>query len=318
MRAILAGCGAYLPEKKVTNDDLSSSLDTSHEWIESRTGITQRFIANAEETTAYMAMKASKEALGRAGIAANAIDVIIVATTTPDAIFPSVATELQHLLGAGGCAAFDIQAVCSGFVYALSVANNFIRSKQYKNVLVVGAETMSRIVDWSDRSTCVLFGDGAGAILLTASEEADRGILSTHLHADGQYRSLLYVNDVIAKPGQKGSLQQKGLDVYKLAIENMSKICMEALEYHNLTIKDVDWLIPHQANKRIIEKVGEKLQIASEKVIITVDKHANTSAATIPLAIAEGYTRNLFKKHDILLLCALGGGLTWGSCLLKW
>lgn len=319
IRSVIKGVGGYLPEKVVTNADLAKTLDTSDEWITQRTGIKQRHIAAEGQKTSDLAFEASKQALERAGLNASILDAIIVATTTPDQIFPSTAAILQSKLDVPATSfAFDVQAVCSGFAYALSVADNFIRVGQAKNILVVGAETMSQILDWNDRGTCVLFGDGAGAVIVSAEEGADRGILSTHLHSEGQKADLLYTDGGICMPKKHGFIQMNGRDVFKNAVLRLAEIVDETLDANNLQKEDIDWLVPHQANSRIIESTANKLGLSMDKVILTVADHANTSAASVPLALNHGVENNLFKPGELLLLEVMGAGLTWGSALIRW
>lgn len=313
----IAGTGSYLPEKFLTNIDLESMVETSDEWITDRTGIKKRHIAGDDETTTDLAYFAAKNAISAAGIKSRDIDMIIVATTTPTRIFPSTAALVQQKLGIHGCPAFDIQAVCTGFVYALTVADKFIKSGSAKNVLVIGAETLSRIVDWTDRNTCVLFGDGAGAVVLQAS--AEPGILSTHIHCDGSFNELLHV------PTGPGSaitedpayIEMQGNDVFKIAVKTLSKIVDETLAANRLNKHDIDWLIPHQANIRIIAATAKKLSMSMESVVVTVQDHGNTSAASIPLALDVAVRDGRIKRGETLLFEAFGGGFTWGSALIK-
>ncbi|MCF6253238.1 MAG: ketoacyl-ACP synthase III [Thiomicrorhabdus sp.] len=317
----IAGTGGYLPEKILTNADLEKMVDTSDTWIRERTGIEQRHIAAEGQTTCDLAEQATLKALDAAGIDASAIDLIIVATTTPDKTFPSTACLLQQRLAIYGCPAFDIQAVCSGFVYALSVADQFIKTGMAKCALVVGAETLSRITNWTDRNTCVLFGDGAGAVLLQASEKA--GILSTHIHADGQYEDLLHVPSGISKLPLTDSVEErtmnmKGNEVFKMAINTLSRIAKETLDANGLTTGDIDWLVPHQANLRIINGTAKKLKLSADQAVITVHKHANTSSASVPLALDEAIRDGRIQRGHVLLLEAFGGGFTWGSALIRY
>ena len=320
-RSLLIGCGAYLPERVVTNEELAQRLDTSDEWIRERSGITRRHIAADGELTSDLAAAAARQALERAGVAAADVDLLIVATATPDNTFPSTATKVQAMLGMSGGAAFDVQAVCSGFVFALATADNFIRAGQAKIALVIGAETFSRILDWSDRSSCVLFGDGAGAVVLKASEQENSprspGILSTHLHSDGRYQNLLYVDGGPSSSSAVGHLKMVGKEVFRHAIVNLAKVVEEALEANQLTPKDVDWVVPHQANRRILEGTAKKLDFPLERMVITVDRHANTSAASVPLALAEAVGDGRIKPGDLVLLEAMGGGFTWGAALVR-
>lgn len=317
-QAVIKGCGSYLPERIMTNQELETLVKTNDAWIRERTGIVRRHIAAEGELTSDMAAKAAARAMDAAGVKAGDIDLIIVATTTPDNSFPSTAVKVQALLGIRQGSAFDVQAVCAGFIYALAVANNFIRAGQAKTVLVIGAETMSRIVDWADRGTCVLFGDGAGAVVLQAEEGTDRGILSTHLHSDGMYQNILYVDGGVASTGTAGKIRMLGQEVYKHAIEKMSACVEEALEFNHFVVEDIDFLVPHQANVRILRAVAKKLRVPEDKVVVTVDQHANTSAASIPLALEVAVSQGRFKPGNIIVLEAIGGGLSWGSCLLRW
>ncbi len=317
----IAGTGGYLPEKILTNADLEKMVDTSDEWIRERTGIEQRHIAAEGQTTCDLAEQASLKALEMAGVDASKIDLIIVATTTPDKTFPSTACLLQQRLAIHGCPAFDIQAVCSGFVYALSVADQFIKTGMAKCALVVGAETLSRITNWTDRNTCVLFGDGAGAVLLEASEQ--QGILSTHIHADGQYEDLLHVPSGISKLPTTDSIEErtmnmKGNEVFKMAVNTLSRIAKETLEANGLQKEDLDWLVPHQANLRIINGTAKKLKLSPEQAVITVHKHANTSSASVPMALDEAIRDGRIQRGHMLLLEAFGGGFTWGSALIRY
>ncbi|MES9811744.1 MAG: beta-ketoacyl-ACP synthase III [Candidatus Thiodiazotropha sp.] len=316
----ITGTGGYLPEKVLTNQDLEKIVDTTDQWIFDRTGIRKRHIAADDEFTCDLAEKAALKAIEMAGIDASDIDLIVVATTTADQVFPSTACLLQARLGIRGPAAFDVQAVCTGFVYALGVADNFIRSGAAKRALVVGAETFSRIVDWSDRNTCVLFGDGAGAVVIEASDEP--GIISTHLHADGAYESLLRVPTGISR-GYKEILQgsayveMKGNEVFKVAVTTLGRIVDETLAANNMEKSDVDWLIPHQANIRIINATAKKLQTPMDHVVVTVDEHGNTSAASVPLALDVAVRDGRIKRGETILMEAFGGGFTWGSVLAK-
>ncbi|SJZ83443.1 beta-ketoacyl-ACP synthase III [Novilysobacter spongiicola] len=318
----IAGTGSYLPEKVLTNDDLSKFVDTSDEWIASRTGIRERHVAAEGETTGDLAFHAATRALEAAGVEASELDLIVLGTTTPDIIFPSTACLLQHRLGANGCAAFDVNAACSGFVYALAVADKFIRSGTVKTALVVGAETLTRMLDWSDRSTCVLFGDGAGAVVLKA--DADTGILSTHLHADGGKKELLYNPVGVSvgfKPGEHNAgvkVLMTGNDVFKHAVKALDAVVEETLEANGLDRSEIDWLIPHQANLRIIEATAKRLAMPMERVVVTVDKHGNTSSGSVPLALDEAVRSGRVKRGQLVLLEAFGGGFTWGSALLRY
>ncbi|SIS39154.1 3-oxoacyl-[acyl-carrier-protein] synthase III [Insolitispirillum peregrinum] len=320
-RSLIVGTGSYLPERVVTNAELAAKVDTSDEWIIERTGIRQRHMAAEGEWTSDLATKAAQKALDAAGIAGTDVDLIVLATATPDRTFPSTAATVQANLGCFGGPAFDVQAVCSGFVYALSVADNFIKAGQAKTALVIGAETFSRILDWEDRGTCVLFGDGAGAVVLQAApgdgSSADSGILTTHLHADGRHRELLYVDGGPSSTQTTGLLRMHGREVFRHAVVNLASVVEEALEATGLQPGDIDWLVPHQANRRIIEGTARKLGMALEKVVMTVDRHANTSAASIPLALAEAVSDGRVQKGQLVLLEAMGGGFTWGSALVR-
>jgi 3-oxoacyl-[acyl-carrier-protein] synthase-3 len=320
VRALLAGIGGYLPETVVTNDELSRTVETSDQWIRERTGIHQRHLAQPHETCAYMATRACRAALDDAGADASAVDAIILATATPDQAFPATATRVQAALGCGGFA-FDLSAACSGFVYALSVADALIRVGQARGVLVVGSEVYSRILNWQDRGTCVLFGDGAGAVLLRAAERGDggpdRGILSTHLHSDGRLGDILYVDGAVGRPDRPGYLVMNGKEVFRHAVTRLSESVDEALAANGLDRSAVDWLVPHQANLRIVDAIARRLGLAPERVVITVDRHANTSAASIPLALAEAHRDGRLRAGQLVLLSALGGGLTWGSALIR-
>lgn len=316
----IAGTGGYLPEKVMTNFDLEKIVETSDEWIRDRTGIEQRRIAEEGQTTCDLAEQASLGALNMAGVSATELDMIIVATTTPDKIFPSTATLLQQRLGNHGAPAFDVQAVCTGFIYALSIADQYIKNGAAEKILVVGAETLSRITNWEDRNTCVLFGDGAGAVVLEASSET--GILSTHIYADGQYEELLHVPSGPSKLPQTDEISErtmsmKGNEVFKIAVNTLSRIALETLEFNSMTKEQLDWLIPHQANLRIINATARKLNLKDEQTVITVNKHANTSAASIPLALNEAVRDGRVQKGQSMLLEAFGGGFTWGSALIK-
>jgi 3-oxoacyl-[acyl-carrier-protein] synthase-3 len=314
----IVGTGGYLPEKVLTNRDLELSVETTDEWIYTRTGIRQRHIAADGEKTSDLALEASRKALHAGGIAAADLDLIVMATTTPDMVFPSTACLLQAKLGVRNCPAFDVQAVCSGFVYGLSTADSFIRSGQYRNALVVGAEIYSRILDWSDRSTCVLFGDGAGAVVLRRDNAP--GILSSHLHADGSYANLLSVPGTVCggKVSGRPLLQMDGGGVFKFAVKALDDLVEETLAANGMQKSDIDWLVPHQANIRIIQASAKKLGLSMEKVVVTVDRHANTSAASIPLALDEAARDGRIRAGQHVLLEAVGGGFTWGAALVKW
>lgn len=320
MYSRIMGTGGYLPEKVLTNHDLEKMVETTDQWITERTGIKKRHIAGDNETTVDLAEHAARQAIEAAGLVPQDIDLIILATTTPDRVFPSSACLLQHRLDIHGCAAFDIQAVCTGFVYALGVADKFIRSGTHRHALVIGAETLSRIVDWTDRGTCVLFGDGAGAVVLGASEK--QGILSTHLHADGQYKDLLSTNGGISEGYNNdvdgtAYITMQGNEVFKMAVNTLGRIVDETLAENGLEKSDVDWLVPHQANIRIINATAKKLKIKTDHVVITVQEHGNTSAASVPLALNEAVRDGRIKRGDMLLLEAFGGGFTWGSALVR-
>ncbi len=311
---MIAGCGGYLPELVLTNDELAKKygLDTSDEWIRERSGIMQRHLAGPNDTATSLGAEAARRALAHAGIAATEVDGIIVATSTPDNAFPSTAAHIQAALGVGRGFAFDVSAACTGFIYALSVADSMIRSGQARCMLVIGSEVYSRILDWTDRSTCVLFGDGAGAVVLRAEEGTERGVLSTHLHADGTQAGILYVQ------GTTGPLRMSGKEVFRQAVNKLSSAVDEALAANNLTKQDVHWLVPHQANVRIIDAMGRKLGLSGDRVVKTVARHANTSAASVPLALAEATADGRIHKGDLVLLEAIGGGLTWGAALVRY
>ena len=317
----IIGTGGYLPEKVVTNADLEKIVDTTDEWITSRTGIKKRHLVVEGETTCDLAEKAALNAIEAARILKEDIDLIIVATTTPDRVFPSTACLLQDRLDIHGCTAFDVQAVCTGFVYALGIADKFIKSGTHKTALVIGAETLSRILNWDDRTTCVLFGDGAGAVVLQASEEP--GILSTHLHADGKYKDLLTVpagvseNPVLFQSGE-AYIEMKGNEVFKMAVNTLGRIVDETLAANNMQKSDIDWLVPHQANTRIINATAKKLGMSMDNVVVTVHEHGNTSAASVPLALNEAVRDGRIKRGETILLEAFGGGFTWGSALIKY
>ncbi|MBT4571449.1 MAG: ketoacyl-ACP synthase III [Nitrosomonadales bacterium] len=310
----IKGCGSYLPEKILTNSDLESTLDTTDEWITTRTGIKKRHIIGKDQFTSDLALEAAKIAIKDANLKPNDIDLIIVATTTPDKVFPSTACILQKKLGIIECPAFDIQAVCSGFIYALSVADKFIKSSSAKNVLVVGADAMSRITDYSDRSNAILWGDGSGAIILSSSD--DEGILSTHIHAKGEYGELLHVPKK-DKEGCRETIEMKGNQVFKMAVNTLDMIVDETLNLNNLAKEDIDWVVPHQANIRILEATAKKLNMSMDKVIVTIDHQGNTSAASIPLALDFGIEKNKIKPGHLILMEAFGGGFTWGSALIR-
>ncbi len=321
-RSVILGCGSYLPATIVTNDDLAKRVDTSDEWIRRRTGIRSRHIAAHDETTSDLALAAAHDALNNAGINADTLDMIVVATTTPDNTFPATAVKIQAALGLSHGFAFDVQAVCSGFVYALAVADNFIRVGQAKRALVIGAETFSRLLDWNDRTTCVLFGDGAGAIILEAStgigDSSDRGILSTHLHSDGHHYNSLCTNGGPGSTGTVGHVRMEGQEVFRHAVKHLSEVVDEALATNNLTPDQINWLVPHQANQRIIDGTAKKLNMPPERVVTTIADHANTSAASIPLALATAAKDGRLKQGQIVLLDAMGGGFTWGAAVVRW
>jgi len=311
--AKIAGTGSYLPQKILTNAELESMVDTTDDWIVARTGIKERHIAADGEFTSDLACHAAKNAIESAGIAAADIDLIIVATTTPDKIFPSVATMVQRKLGIAGCPAFDVQAVCSGFIYALTTADNFIKAGSSKCALVIGAETFSRITDYTDRGNCILWGDGAGAVILQASSE--QGIISTHLHADGNYESMLHVP---RNANGADTVVMEGNPVFKMAVNTLDQIVDETLAANNMQKSDIDWLVPHQANIRILQATAKKLDMSMDRVVVTVDKHGNTSAASIPLALDTAVRDGRIKRGDVILMEAFGGGFTWGSALVKY
>ena len=322
-RSILLGTGSALPERVVTNAELTDMVDTSDEWIVERTGIRMRHIAGEGETTATLATDAAKAALDAAGLAAQDIDLIILATATPDQTFPASATKVQAALGIDDCVAFDVAAVCSGFLYAVTVADSMIRSGAAQRALVIGSETFSRILDWEDRTTCVLFGDGAGAIVLGAEESATtdprsaRGILASKLHADGRHNQLLYVDGGPSTTGTVGKLRMKGQEVFRHAVVNLASVLNEVMAVAGLAASDIDWLVPHQANARILDATARKLKLPAERVIVTVDRHANTSAASVPLALDLAMRDGRIKAGDLVVLEAMGGGFTWGACVLR-
>jgi len=322
IRSIVRGFGAALPKRVVTNQEIEGVVETSDEWIVQRTGIRQRYIAGDDETTASLGEAAARAALDNAGIKAEEIDLIIVATSTPDNTFPATAVNIQNRLGITGGFAFDMQAVCSGFVYAMATADLYIRGGMAKRVLVIGAETFSRILDWKDRTTCVLFGDGAGALVLEAAEgegtTADRGVLTSQLRSDGSHKDKLYVDGGPSTTGTVGHLRMEGREVFKHAVGMITDVIEATFEATGTTADDLDWLVPHQANKRIIDGSAKKLGIPIEKVVITVDQHGNTSAASIPLALAVAASDGRIKKGDLVMLEAMGGGFTWGAVLVRW
>ena len=322
LRSVIKGVGAALPEKILTNAEIAVRVDTNDEWITQRTGIKQRHVAAEGEKTSDLATRAAQAALAHAGLGIESIDAIIVATTTPDETFPATATRVQSNLGMHRGFAFDVQAVCSGFIYALTIADQMIRGGLVRKVLVIGAETMSRLLDWNDRTTCILFGDGAGAVVLQAESGKgdifDRGILSSHLFSDGRQHDLLYVNGGPSTSKNVGSIKMQGREVFRHAVDHMADVVLHALKENGLTVADLDWLVPHQANLRILQATADKLAMPMEKIIVTVDKHGNTSAASIPLALASAVAEGRFKPGQLLALEALGGGFTWGAVLLRW
>lgn len=321
-QSIIRSVGGYLPEKKLTNDDLSKMVDTTDDWIKERTGIRSRHIAADGEVTSDLALKAAKQALERADMDPQEIDLIILATSTPNQTFPATAVTIQAELGITHGAAFDMQAVCSGFVFALTTADQYIKSGQAKNILVLGAETFSRLLDWEDRTTCVLFGDGAGAVILSSEEvngdESQRGILTSRIRSDGRYRDKLYVDGGPSSTRTTGHLRMNGREVFRHAVTNISDVIEETLEEAGLTISDIDWFVPHQANERILLGTAKKIGLPFEKVVMTVAEHGNTSAASIPLALNHGVESEMIKKGDMVLLEAMGGGFTWGAVLVRW
>ena len=322
LRSVVLGCGSYLPSRVLTNEELARTVDTSDEWIVQRTGIHERRIAAAGETTSDMALRAAQSALAHAKVDAQSIDLIVLATSTPDQTFPASAVTVQAGLGITGGAAFDLQAVCTGFVYGLATADGLLKTGDFKRALVIGSETFSRILDWTDRTTCVLFGDGAGAVVLEAQEQPgtreDRGILTTHLRSDGRHKAKLYVDGGPSSTQTVGHLRMEGRAVFKHAVAMITDVIEDAFEATGYTAEDVDWFVPHQANKRIIDDTAKKLGIASEKVVTTVDRHGNTSAASIPLALTAAVADGRIKRGDLVMLEAMGGGFTWGSALVRW
>jgi 3-oxoacyl-[acyl-carrier-protein] synthase-3 len=322
LRSVVLGCGSYLPARILSNDELAKSVETTDEWIVQRTGIRERHIAAPGELTSDLALHAARAALANARVEADSIDLIVLATSTPDQTFPATAVSVQAGLGITRGAAFDLQAVCSGFVYALSVVDAMLKSGGFKRALVIGAETFSRILDWNDRTTCVLFGDGAGALVMEAQlqpgTQADRGILTSHLRSDGRYKSKLYVDGGPSSTQTVGHLRMEGRDVFKHAIAMITDVIDDAFKATGTSAADIDWFVPHQANKRIIDGSAHKLGIAPEKVVLTVERHGNTSAASIPLALTDAVTDRRIKRGNLILLEAMGGGFTWGSALLRW
>jgi 3-oxoacyl-[acyl-carrier-protein] synthase-3 len=320
IRSIVTGTGSALPTRRVSNEELAQEVDTSDEWIVERTGIRFRHIAGPEETTATLAADAAKAAIAAAGLSAQDIDLIVLATATPDQTFPATATKVQAMLGINDCVAFDVAAVCSGFLYAVQVADAMLRSGVQRRALVIGAETFSRILDWEDRTTCVLFGDGAGAMVLEARESDDatgRGILATKLHADGRHNGLLYVDGGVSTTGTVGKLRMKGREVFRHAVVNLAQVMEESLGLAGLTSADVDWVVPHQANARILDATARKLNLAPEKVVVTVDRHANTSAASVPLALDTAVRDGRIQENQLVVLEAMGGGFTWGAAVIR-
>jgi 3-oxoacyl-[acyl-carrier-protein] synthase III len=321
LRSQVAGCGAYLPERIITNLELADRLDTSDEWIRQRTGIGERRVAARGELTSDLAVRAGERALANAGVSASDLDLLVVATATPDNTFPATATKVQARLGMSRGAAFDVQAVCAGFIFALSVADNALRLGQARIALVIGAETFSRILDWDDRGTCVLFGDGAGALVLkavSASSPGGRFVLSNHLHSDGRQYDILYVDGGPSSTRSTGLLRMQGREVFRQAVQHLSEVIDEALRANHMTAADIDWLVPHQANSRIIDGMGRKLGLSPEKIVMTIARHANTSAASIPLALDAGVNDGRIKPGHLVLMEALGGGLSWGASLVRW
>jgi 3-oxoacyl-[acyl-carrier-protein] synthase-3 len=321
-RTVMLGCGSYLPEQVVTNAELAKKIDTSDDWIVQRTGIRERHIAAPGEFTSHLGLKAAQAALANAGVDAQSIDLIVLATSTPDNTFPASAVEIQHGLGISHGVAFDLQAVCSGFIFALATADNFLKSGSHKRALVIGAETFSRILDWTDRGTCVLFGDGAGAVVLEAQQQpgavTDRGVLTTHLRSDGRHKAKLFVDGGPSSTQTVGHLRMEGREVFKHAVGMITDVIYDAFKATGLTAEDVDWLVPHQANKRIIDASAHKIHIAPQKIVLTVDRHGNTSAASIPLALCAAVADGRIKRGDLILFEAMGGGFTWGSALVRW
>jgi 3-oxoacyl-[acyl-carrier-protein] synthase-3 len=322
LRSVIRGIGSYLPANKVSNADLEKMVDTSDDWIVQRTGIRNRHIAADGETTSMLATHAANEALANAGLTAQDIDLVVVATSSPDYTFPSTATQVQAAIGMTHGAAFDVQAVCSGFVYAVTIADKFLSSGSHKRALVIGAETFSRLLDWNDRTTCVLFGDGAGAVVMEAQEGTgtikDRGVLTTHLRSDGRHREKLYVDGGPSTTKTVGHLRMSGKDVFRHAVSMVTDVMVDAFAATNTTAEDLDWFVPHQANRRIIDASAEKLGIAPEKIVVTVDQHGNTSAASIPLALATAVKDGRIKQGQLVMIEAMGGGFTWGSALIRW
>ena len=321
-RSVVMGCGSYLPKKVVTNDDLAKIIDTSDAWITERTGIKRRHMAAEGETTSDLAFMAARDAIDAAHIAVDEIDLVVCATTTPDDTFPSVATKIQARLGMSRGAAFDVQAVCSGFIYGLSVADNFIRCGEANTVLLIGAETMTRLLDWKDRSTCVLFGDGAGAVVLQGAQGqgtiADRGVLNAKIHSDGRQREMLYVDGGPSSTGTVGHLRMQGKEVFRHAVLNIASAIEESAKSAGISPHDIQWFVPHQANQRILDGTARRLGISTDRVISTIAEHGNTSAASVPLALCTAVKDGRIKRGDLVLLEAMGGGFTWGASLIRW
>jgi 3-oxoacyl-[acyl-carrier-protein] synthase-3 len=317
LHSVVLGVGSSLPKRRVTNDELAQTVDTTDAWIVERTGIRSRYLAGEDETTASLATDAARKALDHAGVAAGEVDLIVLATATPDQTFPSSATKVQAALGINDCIAFDVHAVCTGFLYALSVADSMLRSGNAKTAIVIGSETFSRILDWEDRGTCVLFGDGAGALVLGA-QETEGGILATKLHADGRHNDLLFVDGGPSTTGTVGKLRMKGREVFRHAVVNLAGVLNEVLEAAGLTAAEVDWVVPHQANARILDATAKKLGLPAENVVVTVGEHANTSAASVPLAFDTAVKDGRIKRGDVVVLEAMGGGFTWGAAALRY
>ena len=322
LRSVVLGVGAYLPARVISNAELARKVDTSDEWIRERTGIGQRHVAAEGELTSDLACAAARDAISRAGIKPRDIDLVLVATSTPDHTFPATATAVQHKLGIGPGIAFDLQAVCAGYAYAMATADNFLRLGQARTALVIGAETFSRIVDWTDRGTCILFGDGAGAMVLRAEEQTgtrqDRGVLATHLSADGSHYHDLYVDGGPSSTGTTGHVRMNGREVFRCAVGELADAALTVLDRGGFGPGDLDWLVPHQANRRIIDAVGKRLQLAADKVVVTVEHHANTSAASIPLALEQGVADGRIRQGDLVVATAMGGGFAWGAALIRW
>ncbi len=322
LRSVILGCGAYLPSRVLTNDELSRMVDTTDAWITERTGIKKRHIAADNEMTSDLAVAAARQALERSGLEAADIDLIVLATSTPDNTFPATATIVQAKLGMERGAAFDVQAVCSGFVFALAVADNFLKAGSFKRALVIGAETFSRILDWNDRATCVLFGDGAGAVVLEAQPAKgnghDRGMIGTYLHSDGRHKDMLYVDGGPSSTGTVGHLRMHGREVFRFAVNKISDVIEESLSQNNLQAKDIAWFVPHQANERILLSTARKIGLSPEQIVMTVAEHGNTSAASIPLALNVAHEDGRIKPGDLVLMEAMGGGFTWGAALARW